>query len=70
MIDLTLLFFLDSEKMEFVTNFNKPENDNRKRRTSRGSKSSDVNPELVKTAVYVKHTFMVKLVHFSPIEAS
>ncbi|WAR05596.1 GNAS-like protein [Mya arenaria] len=47
-----------SEKIEFLDSYYKPEGDGRKRRNSRGSKSADVNPDLIKTAVYVKHIFM------------
>lgn len=55
-------FTSDSEKLEFADAYNKPESDGKKRRGSRsGSKSADVNPDLVKNAVYIKHLFMVNL---------
>jgi len=58
---ILLLFCSEgSEKLEFIDAYHKPEGETKKRRGSRsGSKSGDVNPELVKTAVYVKHIFMV-----------
>ncbi|KAH3703147.1 guanine nucleotide-binding protein G(s) subunit alpha-like [Dreissena polymorpha] len=47
-----------AEKCEFTGSYQRAEGDGRKRRMSRGSKSSETNSDLVKTAVYIKHIFM------------
>lgn len=49
----------NSEKLEFADAYHRPESDGKRRRGSRsGSKSADINQDLIKNAVYIKHLFM------------
>lgn len=50
-------FLLASEKLQFLEAF--PYQDTEPRKKSRTASRSDVHPDTVKTAVYIKHLFMV-----------
>ena len=56
--DIKLSFFsLDSEKLQFLEAFPCPDSELRKK--ARTTSRPDVHPDTVKTAVYIKHLFMV-----------
>ncbi|KAK3596395.1 hypothetical protein CHS0354_018994 [Potamilus streckersoni] len=48
----------NTEKLEFLDSFLKRDGDSKKRRGSRSGSRPDVNPDIIKTAVYIKHLFI------------
>ena len=54
---LNWVFSLDSEKLQFLEAF--PCSDSEPRKKARTTSRPDVHPDTVKTAVYIKHLFMV-----------
>lgn len=51
-----LSFLLDNEKNEFLDSFSTTEE---KKKKGRNNSRPDLHPDVVKTAVYIKHLFMV-----------
>lgn len=52
--------FLDNEKNEFLDSFSTTEE---KKKKGRNNSRPDLHPDIVKTAVYIKHLFMVSYVN-------
>lgn len=56
-IIFSLLIFTDNEKNEFLDSFSTTEE---KKKKGRSNSRPDLHPDVVKTAVYIKHLFMVR----------
>lgn len=50
-------YFTDNEKNEFLDSFSTTEE---KKKKGRSNSRPDLHPDVVKTAVYIKHLFMVR----------
>lgn len=54
-----ILIFTDNEKNEFLDSFSTTE-EKEKKKKGRSYSRPDLHPDVVKTAVYIKHLFMVR----------